>query len=97
MSTFTKYDAGKPRYELIPASSMRAMADVLTFGAQKYSDNNWQQVDEPMRYVGALYRHLEAWRQGEVADPESGLPHLHHAITNLAFLIELDLTGEIQQ
>ena len=91
MSTFTKHDAGKLRYELIPPSAMRAIADVLTFGANKYSANNWKKVDDPSRYVGALYRHLEAWRSGEELDPESGLPHLHHAITNLAFLIELDI------
>lgn len=89
-TAFTKYDEGKPRYELVPVSAIRALADVLTFGAIKYSDNNWKKVDEPSRYIGALYRHLEAWRGGEATDPESGKPHLHHAITNLAFLIELE-------
>ena len=91
MDTFTKHDAGKLRFELIPPSALKAIAEVLTFGANKYSDNNWQNVDDPGRYVGALYRHLEAWRAGEEMDPESGLPHLHHAITNLTFLIELDI------
>lgn len=87
--SFTKYDADKLRYELIPPSALKAMATILTFGAKKYSANNWRQVDDPTRYIGALYRHLEAWRAGEEHDPESGEPHLWHAMTNLAFLISL--------
>jgi len=56
-------------------------------------------VDDDSRYVGALYRHLEAWRDGEEVDTESSMPHLWHAMTNLAFLIELGqikkgITGE---
>ena len=99
MSTFTKYDGGKLRYELIPPSALKAMAEVLTFGAIKYSANNWKSVDDDSRYVGALYRHLEAWRDGEEVDPESSMSHLWHAMTNLAFLIELGqikkgITGE---
>lgn len=87
---FLKFDTSKLRYDLIPPSAMKALAKVLTYGAKKYKPNNWQTVDDTERYVGALYRHLEAWRQGEINDTESGCTHLEHALTNLAFLIELD-------
>jgi hypothetical protein len=87
---FTKYDNAKLRYELIPPSLNEAVAKVLTYGANKYSANNWQKVDNPDRYVAALYRHLEAWRAGEISDPESRISHLAHAATNIAFLIELN-------
>lgn len=84
---FIKYDSDKLRYDLIPPEVMKAMANVLTYGAQKYSDDNWKKCNDDSRYIGALYRHLEEWRLGNEIDDESGLPHLHHALTNLAFLV----------
>lgn len=88
-NTFKKNDGGKARYDLVPPSLMRGVAEVLTFGAQKYDAHNWKNVPDADRYTAALYRHLEAWREGEVVDEESGMLHLWHAATNLAFLIEL--------
>lgn len=86
---FMKFDGDKVRYDLVPPSAVKAMADILTFGARKYKPNNWQNCKEPERYLAAMYRHLEAWRQGEVNDQDSGMPHLAHAMTNLAFILEL--------
>lgn len=94
MKKFKKFDGDKLRYDLVPPSLIAGVADVLTFGAAKYDAHNWKNVDDKSRYVSALYRHLEAWRAGEEFDDESGKPHLHHAATNLAFLIELNHTPE---
>ena len=88
---FMKFDSEKLRYELIPTSATEGLAKVLTYGARKYKPNNWKK-GELERYVGAAMRHLEAWRSGEKLDSESGLPHLEHLLTNVAFLIELDKT-----
>lgn len=87
---FMKFDTSKLRYDLIPTSTTKALAQVLTYGAKKYKPNNWQNVDDLDRYVAALFRHIEAWRDGEKLDKESGLPHLAHALTNVAFLLHLD-------
>ena len=87
---FMKFDSGKLRYGLIPPSAPKALASVLTYGAKKYKPNNWKSVDDTSRYVDALYRHLELWRGGEKLDSESGLPHLAHALTNIAFLIQFE-------
>lgn len=82
-----KYDTGKLQYSLIPPETLKALASVLTFGAQKYAPDNWKLVEDgERRYLDALFRHLEAYRSGEKVDPESGLPHLSHALTNLAFI-----------
>ena len=86
---FLKFDAEKLRYDLVPPSAVKAMADVLTFGARKYKPNNWKNCQDPERYLAALIRHIEAYRSGEELDTDSGLPHLAHAMTNLAFLLEL--------
>ena len=86
-----KYDDGKLQYGLIPTIATKSLAQVLTFGAAKYAPNSWQTVqDGERRYLDALYRHLEAYRSGESTDSESGLSHLAHAITNVAFLLHFE-------
>lgn len=87
---FMKFDGDKLRYDLVPPSAVEAMADILTFGARKYKPNNWKNCEDPERYLAALYRHLEAWRSGELNDPDSGKHHLAHALTNIAFMLELN-------
>lgn len=84
---FMKFDTGKLRYSLIPPVATEALAKVLTYGAKKYKPNNWQKAEDFSRYTDALYRHLEAWRGGQEFDEESGLSHLSHALTNVAFLL----------
>lgn len=86
-----KEDQEKLRYDLIPMGMLRNLAAVMTFGAQKYAPHNWQLVDNGRdRYYAAAMRHLEARRQGEILDPESGLPHTSHAIACLAFIGWMD-------
>lgn len=87
---FLKFDNDKLRYELIPTEILAELAKVLTYGAKKYKPNNWKLVDDNSRYIGAVFRHLEAWRGGEKLD-ESGLHHLSHVLTNVAFLLYLDM------
>ena len=85
-----KFDSGKLRYSLIPTKALEALASVLTYGAEKYEAHSWMNLTNASeRYTDALYRHLEAWRGGEMYDEESGRLHLAHAITNVAFLIVL--------
>lgn len=90
-----KQDAGKIRPTLVPVSVINAIATIREYGTAKYgSSDNWRRV-EPQRYRDALYRHWLAYLSGEINDPESGLPHLHHMACNLAFLIEMEANNEI--
>lgn len=82
-----KKDAGKPRYDLLPPELLEATATILTFGAEKYSERNWEQGMSWSRPFAALMRHMWAWWRGEKADPETGYSHLHHAACCIAFLI----------
>lgn len=85
-----KHDTGKPRPTLVPTSLIRAVTAIREYGCQKYHDpENWRKV-EPQRYRDALYRHWLAYLEGEVDDPESGLPHIWHCACNIAFLIEME-------
>jgi hypothetical protein len=86
-----KFDSGKLEYGLIPPHALEEMVKVLTVGAKKYDRDNWRYVDDGQRrYFDAAQRHLWAWKRGETTDPESGIHHLAHAMTNLFFLYEFD-------
>jgi hypothetical protein len=85
-----KYDTGKARFDLMPATAELKIAEVLRYGAFKYAPDNWRKVENPeARYLAAALRHINAWRRGESRDPESGLSHLAHAATSLMFVMEL--------
>ncbi len=90
--TGRKDDAEKLRYDLIPPSTLKALATILTFGAKKYSDRNWEAGIKWGRVFGALMRHLWAWWAREEGDPETGKSHLWHAQCCLSFLIEYETT-----
>lgn len=86
-----KADNGKPRPTLVPPSLIWAVTAIREYGCQKYHDpDNWRKV-EPQRYRDALYRHWLAYLEGEVNDPESGLPHIWHVACNVAFLVEMEV------
>lgn len=92
MKKGVKYDENKLRYDLMPVESFKGIVEVLTFGAKKYSDNNWKKVLNPKnRYYAATIRHLELWRYGEKNDIESGLLHLQHAATCIIFLLWFEI------
>lgn len=84
-----KFDQGKPPIHLLPTKALTDAARVFGFGASKYGENNWRDDLDNMpysRHYGSIMRHLLAWHSGEDADPESGLPHLDHALTQLMIL-----------
>lgn len=96
-----KVDAGKIRAGLVLgnfAHALRAVAEVGTFGAQKYSDNGWLQVPAGIdRYTDALLRHYLAHASGELDDPDSGCSHLAHLAWNALAILELTLNQEPQR
>lgn len=86
-----KFDQEKPDWSLLPVQPIEDTVKVLTFGAKKYSRDNWKRVPNAGdRYYAAAMRHLIAWRKGEKLDEETGLSHLSHCICCLIFLHELE-------
>lgn len=91
MTEGKKFDSGKDRWDLLPWYVIQKVVKVLTFGVEKYGAWNWLDVPGAReRYDAALERHLVAWRLGEKTDPETGLPHLAHALCCLIFIAHLD-------
>lgn len=92
--TGKKFDEGKLRMGLLPPYAIEGLAQVLTYGANKYGDENWRDLqDAERRYMDALLRHVNAYMKGEENDPETGLSHLKHAMANLAFMIDIKATN----
>lgn len=91
-----KLDCGKIRAGLLEDFSLAlmAVAEVLDFGARKYTPGGWQAVpDGEARYRDAAWRHLLARRHEEV-DQDSGLDHDAQVIWNLCAALELKLRRE---
>lgn len=80
-------DEGKLRLDLVPPEADEAMAGILGYGTVKYAERNWEKGIAWMRVYASIRRHLLCWEKGEDVDSESGLPHLDHALTDLAFLV----------
>ncbi len=83
-----KFDEEKIRLDLIPVAPLLELGKVLTFGALKYSPNNWRGGFKWSRTYAATLRHLFAWFSGETYDKETGINHLAHAMCNIVFLLE---------
>ena len=97
MSEGTKFDGGKVRMDLLPPEFLFGTATILTFGANKYADRNWELGMDWSRTFGALMRHMWCWWAGKgpttksflfgSTDEETGHSHLWHAACCLAFLV----------
>jgi len=90
-----KADDGKPRMDLLDPVAMAALSQVLTFGAAKYAAHNWRKGIKQSRLIAALLRHVFAHLKGEDNDPESGLPHIAHAMCCCMFLLGLAGRAEL--
>ncbi len=87
-----KFDSDKPRFDLIPIYPLQMWAQVLTFGASKYEDRNWELGMDWSRVYAAAQRHLTYWWDGWDHDAETGLSHLAHALCCISFLLEYSKT-----
>lgn len=67
---------------------LKDWADVLTFGAEKYDDDNWRKGFKWRSIIDSMLRHYYAVKNDEHIDPESNLPHIGHILCNLGFLYE---------
>lgn len=88
-----KLDAGKTLSGVLYdfRHALNAIAEVGTFGANKYSRGGWQHVvDGVTRYTDAKWRHL----LDEGVDDDSGLSHAAHEAWNTLAALELRLRSE---
>jgi len=95
-----KYDQGKTDWSLLPWRAIERAAKIMTFaatpkseGGKGYGVDSWKTVKGGMfRYWAALCRHMFCrFILGEIIDPETGEPHMAHALCNVMFVCERDL------
>jgi len=82
-----RFDAGKPRYDLVPDDAFRELVEVYSMGARKYEPRGWEKGMSWSRCFAALMRHAWAFWRGEETDPESGLHHMAHVAWNALALV----------
>ena len=90
--TGIKHDQEKPDMSLISSIALFKVAQVMTFGKNKYSANNWRGGFYWTRVISAALRHIFLYLGGETLDPETGISHLAHACCGLFFLLEFEET-----
>jgi hypothetical protein len=95
-----RFNKGKLRYDLVHPKAHEDMVDILTMGAEKYFDRNWENGLSWTSVLASLKRHIAAIEKGEDYDydpncPEcvagtckshSGRLHIAHAACNVHFL-----------
>jgi hypothetical protein len=81
--------ATKTPLALIPPYAMEQTAWVHKLGSEKYGPFNWRATGVcATTYVAAIMRHLNAWRDGEDLDPESGISHIAHVACSCNILLD---------
>lgn len=89
--------ATKTPLGLIPPFAMEQTAWAHKLGAEKYGPYNWRDTGVcASTYINAMMRHLNAWRDGEDFDPESGISHLAHVACNCNILLDADYCNTLQ-
>ena len=81
-----RFNEGKLRYDLVNTFAHEEMVKVLTFGAKKYSERNWEKGMAWSKIISSLKRHLAAIEKGEDVDLETGELHAAHLACNAHFL-----------
>lgn len=82
---------GKLPVHWVPFCIIEALAAVLwrnsKSGGGKYEDHNWEKGDFYSVPMASLMRHSGRRNDGEVIDPDDGLPHSWKILCNAAFLV----------
>lgn len=76
------------RFDLIPATPLRLIAEHYGRGAEKYEDRNWELGYVWSLSYAAMMRHINAWWDKEDIDPETGSHHLAAAAWHCLALLE---------
>lgn len=83
-----RFNEGKTRHDLVPQFAQEQYARVLTKGAEKYAERNWERGMKWSKVLASMKRHILAFESGEDYDKETGLLHMAHVMCNAGFLAE---------
>jgi 5'(3')-deoxyribonucleotidase len=83
-----RFNEGKTKHSLTPPFAQEQYARVLTEGAKKYGNNNWQKGMSWSKVIDSLKRHIIAFENGIDYDEETGCLHMAHIMCNAGFITE---------
>lgn len=87
--------ADKIPYHLWPEIASAYGSLGMLEGALKYGRSNYRAIGvKASIYYDAARRHLAAWFEGEEVAPDSGIPHLGHALACLAIIVDAQAAGK---
>lgn len=70
---------GKAPLDYLDPDANEEIAYVLRTGAAKYGRRNYRDTSMKLTvYLGAIQRHVDAMKRGEMLDPDDGRHHLAH-------------------
>lgn len=85
---------GKTPFSTIPSEVVAELGLVMLEGARKYGRHNYRAAGvRASVYFDAAMRHLTRFWEGEETDPDSGMPHLIHAMACCAVLRDSQVIG----
>lgn len=102
LKTGVKKDEGKARFELLAYEVLYAVSRILTKGAEKYADRNWEKGINYGRVFGAAQRHLSDWWNARlegkdgINHADGSESHIDHAITELMFLSAYEKRNKVE-
>ena len=81
---------------LVPGTTMAYLAIGHLEGDLKYGRVNWREAGiRTMIYIDAALRHIEKFKEGEWADPETHVPHLANALACMSIIIDAHHSGKL--
>jgi hypothetical protein len=92
----TAFGRAKAPLRLVPPASIAQCSLAFKLGAEKYGPYNWREhsISASVYYEAAM-RHWMAYWDGEDLDPESGAPHVAHAMACCALLLDAMAVGKL--
>ena len=88
--------SNKIPFHLWPETATILGALACLDGCLKYGRSNFRAIGvRSTIYVDAAKRHLNAWLEGEECAPDSGVPHLGHALACIAIIIDAEAAGKL--
>lgn len=78
-------EEGKPRFDLISPHGLKRLADLMTKGAEKYGERNWEKGQPVSRFYSSMFRHMMTWREGDLVED-----HLAAILYNCMAIIHME-------
>lgn len=81
-----RHNEGKLRFDLLQPLATEDLTKVMTKGALKYAERNWEKGMNWSTVLASLKRHISEFEKAQDYDSETGLLHISHAAANIHFL-----------